>query len=334
MVPEPDTSLCSLTVAVPTYNGAAHLAEALCSILAQRGAAFEPVISDDRSEDETLEVVRAVIGDRARVQVNPERLGLAGNWNQCVGLCRTPWISIFHQDDIMEPGHLAAHIEAFGRDDAIGLVASASDVIDERGNRVPESVVGRGGLGPIDRVLPAGELAAAMVEGNPLRCSAVTIRRAAYDDVGGFDPSLRYVLDWDFWLRVSRRWKVAWLATPTVRVRWHGASETHRFKAGTDDLEESARMLETLFSNDLKARPGADRLRRDANRRLARAFLNRAYEALRSGRTELARRALRRGVGLAPSLISAMVRDPRVGIRMATLAAAPRLAGRLFGPDT
>jgi hypothetical protein len=39
-------------------------------------------------------------------------------------------------------------------------------------------------------------------------------------------------------------------------------------------------------------------------------------------------------MGLAPSLVSAMVRDPRVGIRMATLAAAPRLAGRLFGRDT
>ena len=95
-----------------------------------------------------------------------------------------------------------------------------------------------------------------MVEGNPLRCSAVTIRRAAFEDVGGFDPSLRYVLDWDFWLRVSRRWKVAWLARPSVSVRWHGASETHRFKTGTADLEESARMLETLFSVDLKDRPG------------------------------------------------------------------------------
>ena len=26
---------------------------------------------------------------------------------------------------------------------------------------------------------------------------------------------------------------VAWLARSTVRIRWHGASETHRFKVGT-----------------------------------------------------------------------------------------------------
>ena len=67
----------------------------------------------------------------------------------------------------MEPGHLAAHMAAFAGDEAIGLVASASEVIDDRGDPVAETVVGRGGLGPDDRVFPAGTLAAAMVAGNP-----------------------------------------------------------------------------------------------------------------------------------------------------------------------
>ena len=321
-----------LAVAIPSYNGARHLAEALESVLPQQGAPFELIVSDDRSDDETIEVVRTVAGDRARIEFNPERLGLAGNWNRCVALARSPLIAVFHQDDVMEPGHLAAHTAAFAGDEAIGLVASASEVIDERGDSVPETVVRRGGLGPVDRVFPAGTLASAMVEGNPLRCSAVTIRRAAFDDVGGFDPRFRYVVDWDFWLRVSRRWKVVWLACPTVRVRWHAASETHRFKAGTADLEESATMLETLFSVDLKTDSGADRLRRTATRRLARAFLTRAYDALRAGQSDLAREALRRGLSLAPSQVSTMLRDPRLGIQLGTLALAPTLARRLFGP--
>src|SRR5262249_27510680 len=151
-------------------------------------------------------------------------------------------------------------------------------VIDERGEPVSERVVEPGGLGPVDRVYPPGELASFMVAGNPLRCSAVTLRCAAFEDVGGFDASYRYVLDWDFWLRVSRRWKVAWLARPTVRVRWHAASETHRFKAGTADLDESARLMELLFGDDLKDWPDVDRLRRAANGRLARAYWNRAHD--------------------------------------------------------
>jgi glycosyltransferase involved in cell wall biosynthesis len=321
---------CLLTVAIPTCNGATYLGAALRGVLGQEGVAYELVVSDDCSADETLEIVRAVAGDRARIEVNPQRLGLAGNWNRCVELSRTRFVAIFHQDDVMEPGHLAAHSAALACDDSIGLAASASEVIDERGDPVPESVVGLGGLGPDDRVYRPGELAAMMVQGNPLRCSAVTMRRAAFDDVGGFDPSYRYILDWDFWLRVSRRWKVAWLARPSVRVRWHPASETHRFHSGTADLDETSRLLEQLFDRDLGDRADVAALRRAANGRLARAWLNRAHDALRAGRTALARDALIRGLKRSPRLAGTIVRDPRLAVQMAALAVAPRLAGRWF----
>ena len=104
-----------LTVAIPTCNGAAHLAETLRSILEQDCGPFDLRVCDDRSDDGTLELVRALAGDRARIAVNEERLGLAGNWNRCVELCRTPLIAIIHQDDVLCPGHLAGHIRAFAR---------------------------------------------------------------------------------------------------------------------------------------------------------------------------------------------------------------------------
>jgi hypothetical protein len=298
--------------------------------LMQKGPDFDLVISDDRSDDETLELVRTLAGDRARVEVNSERLGLAGNWNRCVALARTPAVAIFHQDDVMMPGHLSAHQATFMAYELVGLVASASTVIDERGDAIPETIVERGGLGPLDRVCEPGRLAPAMAGGNPLRCSAVTVLVEACTSVGGFDSSYRYVLDWELWLRLSRQWRVAWLARPTVQVRWHQASETHRFKSGTDDLDETRQLQEQLFAVDLKEHPDVDELWRVANDRLGRAYLNRAHDALRAGRPELARDALRRGFRCAPGLIKTIVGDPRLAVEMATLAAAPRLAARLF----
>jgi glycosyltransferase involved in cell wall biosynthesis len=320
-----------LTVAIPTCNGAAHLAEAIWSILSQEGAAAELVVSDDRSEDDTLAVVRTAAGDRARIEVNSERLGLAGNWNRCATLARTPLVAIFHQDDVMLPGHLSAHAAALAADSSIGLTASASVVIDERGRPVSQAVVEQGGLGPIDRLFQPGQLARLMAGGNPLRCSAVTLRIDALVKEGGFDSRLRYVVDWDCWLRLSRNWQVAWLARPTVQVRWHPASETHRFKTGLADLDETARMLETLFELDLKNHADVAHLCRAANDRLARAFLNRAHDALRTGLPELARDALYKGCRLSPGLIKTIVSDPKLCVQMAALAAAPRLAAQLFG---
>ena len=306
-----------LTVAIPTCNGRAHLAVALRGILAQEGVPFDLLICDDRSDDDTLEVLKNTAGDRAKVVVNAERLGLAGNWNRCAELARTPLVAIFHQDDVMHPGHLGAHTAALLADDALGMACGAADVIDATGNPVPEGVVGRGGIGPVDRSFAPGAFVAELAAGNPLRCSAVTLRATALAEVGGFDPSYRYAVDWDCWLRIARRRGVAWLANPTVSVRWHPASETHTFKKGTADLDEAVRLLGDLYRVDGGGLEDKSRLRREADRRLSRAFLNRAYDAAGAGDRRLCRACLRKAFALWPGIVG-------------TIAADPRLLGRLM----
>jgi glycosyltransferase involved in cell wall biosynthesis len=329
-----------ITVALPTFNGARHLREALASIQAQKGVAFDLVVSDDRSEDETLEIVRRVVGDRARVSVNSERLGLAGNWNRCVELSQTEWVAIFHQDDVMRPAHLAAHKPILGpdTDPRLGLFAGSVEMIDDGGMPVSPRLVDPGGLAErsgsafVPRsgevVLPPGEWAALLMESNPLRCSAVTTRKAAHQSVGGFDASYRYVVDWDFWARVARDWALVWrFGPPTVAMRWHPSSETHRFETGTTDLDEQIRLLDRLHRD--AARPAEDR--RPADRRLARAFLNRAHVALKAGDVGLARTCLDRSVGLSRDVLMTMASDPRLAVQMAALRLAPGLARSWFG---
>ncbi len=305
-----------ITVAIPTCNGATTLAATLRSILAQDGPAFDLILCDDRSTDDTSGIVREVAGDRARVLVNAERLGLAGNWNRCVEVARTPFVAVFHQDDLMRPGHLGAHCRQFAQDPDLGWVASASGVIDKGGEPVPETVVGRGGLGASDRTFEAGEALPLMAIENPLRCSAVTVSSRAHEEAGGFSPDYRYVVDWDFWIRVARRRKVAWLATPSVDVRWHLASETHRFATSTDDLEETSRLLDALDEGRS--------VRHLADRRLSRAYLNRAYVAMKAEDPKLARVALRNSVRLWPGILGRIATDPRLAIRLAGLAFRPR----------
>jgi glycosyltransferase involved in cell wall biosynthesis len=336
-----------LTVAIPTYNGATHLAETLHSILNQKCPPFDILVSDDRSDDDTVEMVRALAGERARIVINPERLGLAGNWNQCMALSQTPWVSIFHQDDVMLPGHLASVDRGLKLEQQegtpIGFLAGPVRVIDDQSRPVPDSVVDPGGKVVSDWMPPAleflgfppGALAEFLRQENPLRCSSVVTNRAAHADVGGFDPSFRYVVDWEFWYRVSCKYAVSWkLHEATVLVRWHAASETHRFKTGTDDLEETASLLDSIFEQEERRKPGAARCRGSANRRLGRAFLNRSHEALRNGQEDLARTCLARAWALSSSgVIRTLGTDPRFCAQMATLAVAPRLAGRWFASN-
>jgi GT2 family glycosyltransferase len=330
-----------LSVALPTCNGGAHLRETLSSIRSQDEVAFDLIVSDDRSDDETLAIVNEVFGDRLRVSINSERLGLAGNWNRCVELCRTEWVAIFHQDDVMHPGHLASHLRVIDNHptEPIGIVAGPVVMIDEAGQPISPRVVDPGGLNfRFDRPMPGKTPSTEFVwppvswvkmltASNPLRCSAVTIRKSAHQAVGGFDPSYRYVVDWDFWLRIAREWGIAWCLGPaTVSMRWHPSSETHRFKTGMADLEETSRLLDAIDRF-----PGANEGRREADAILARAYLNRAHVALKGGDSILARRCLDRSIKLSPSVLATIAFDPRLAIQMATLKARPDLAVRWFG---
>ena len=314
-----------LTVAIPTCNGARHIGEALRSIVGQDRSGVELIVCDDRSEDRTAAIVREVAGDAARLAINSERLGLARNWNRCVESAQSGWVAVFHQDDLMLAGHLArvlATIRAFG-ERRVGLIAGRAEVVDASGR--PAKGIEAGELAfppPHDRldaatVFGPGEFVRELAVANPLRCSAVVLRKAAHAEAGGFDPAYRYAVDWDFWLRVARGWGVAWrTGPPTVAFRWHAASETHRFRKDTVDLEEQERLLDELFARDAERLPDAEGLQAAGRRRLARAYVNRAYDASRARDRALAHRCLRRAFNLHPRALGRLVTDPRLLARV------------------
>ena len=138
-------------------------------------------------------------------------------------------------------------------------------------------------------------------------------------------------MDWEFWLRVARRWSLAWRSTPTVAVRWHPASETHRFKTGVADLEETERVFKSALT-DLESRsvPTAD-VAAVGRRTLSRAYLNRAHVALKAGNGALGRDCLRRSFRLWPGVFRVIATDPRLAAQMAAVWAAPGPSGRWFG---
>lgn len=295
------------TVAIPSYDGARFLADALRSIREQRTSPFALVVRDDHSEDSSVAIAR----ESAEVTVNPARLGLVGNWNACVEACRTPYLTLFHQDDRMRPGHLESHRDAFRRRPDLGMVCGPAVMIDEQG---VELVDDASRDLPASRVYEAGEFVGELAVANPVRCSAVSLNLAAVRAIGGFDPSYRYAVDWDAWIRLARRYPVAWLARPTVEIRWHSGSETQRFRDGTDDLDEQARLLSELHDSDPSRFDR--RVRRRSDQRLARAYLNRAFEAARAGNRRLEGRALRRAIGRDAGSVGRILGDPRLLARL------------------
>jgi glycosyltransferase involved in cell wall biosynthesis len=100
---------------MPVYNGAAHIEEALESLLAQSHPDLAVAVVDDGSSDDSLEVAErfASVDPRVTVRRNPERLGMVGNWVAVFGLARElhPEMEYFawaSDHDLWHPHWLAA----------------------------------------------------------------------------------------------------------------------------------------------------------------------------------------------------------------------------------
>ncbi|MBI1324856.1 glycosyltransferase [bacterium] len=317
------------TIAIPTFNGARYIAEAVRSVLAQTDGEFELIVCDDGSKDDTLKIVQETCGGRARIVGNAsgQPLGLAGNWNRCVAEASGDWVTILHQDDLLEPTFLARHRAIASMHHDVGLILGPVTMIDPTGQPIdcddvdfiwPESFA----------VWPPQALSRVLATGNPIRCPGVSFRHDLHERLGGFDSRWKYVLDWDFWHRAGQASAVAFVEIPLARQRWHQASETHKLARGTIDLEENAWLMRSILAGEpflASERPLIDAKIR---KRMAQAWTNRAYQAARRGDRRSELHALKQAWAESPGvLFGTLVREPRTAARLF-------LGGVAHGQDT
>lgn len=222
----------TISVCIPTYNGAAFLADTLATVAAQTFRDFEVLIADDQSSDETLAIAErfAATDPRVRVIRNAERAGSsAGNANRCAAHARGAWIKFLFQDDLMAPTCLASMLDAGQRGP---LVIAWHDYLFAPD--VPESIrqfyetlpTIRESL-PTDYANP-DELCAAVLRHLGINfigpTSSSLVRRDCFERYGGFTPEIAMFPDLEFWMRVGSNEGMAIAREPLVTFRVHNRS--------------------------------------------------------------------------------------------------------------
>lgn len=89
-----------VTVLLPVRNGAAHLADAVDSILQQTFSDFELLVVDDASEDDTPRILSGIRDSRLRVLTNPQHLRLAGALNRGIAEAKGEYLARMDADDV------------------------------------------------------------------------------------------------------------------------------------------------------------------------------------------------------------------------------------------
>ena len=236
--PTPIVSIC-----LPTYNGAATVAETIQSILAQSFQQWELVVSDDESTDDTLIKVREFEDPRIRIMSDRKRSTPADNWNHCVSHARGKYIKVMGQDDLLLIDCIKTEVEILDNPSysEVSFCFSKRNIISSSGQTI---IRGRGfnhetDVVEIPSLLPKIVRSGTNIFGEPV---AVMIRAAALKQAGGFTGS--YVIDLDMWIRLLEIGPAKSTHKTLVAFRVGATSWSHALKSS--QAHETAELYKRL----------------------------------------------------------------------------------------
>jgi glycosyltransferase involved in cell wall biosynthesis len=200
-----------VSVILPIYNGAATVSRALASVFAQTLPAFEIVVVDDGSTDNTASVL-AGYGDKIRV-VRQANRGLPAARNAAVAASRGELLALIDHDDEWIPQKLELAVAAMRADPAAALLYSDLIVVNEAGEEFRRSQIG-----PDTAHAPTMDEMLTRIW--PITPSTVVMRRDAFDRAGGFCEQLISAEDIHFWLLMREQGHFIYLPDRLVRFTY------------------------------------------------------------------------------------------------------------------
>ena len=117
------------SVVMATYNGVDYLYEQLDSLRDQSRKIDEVIICDDRSKDNTVELIQNYIkendlADTWSIQVNEKNLGYADNFHKALTLATGDYIFFADQDDIWMLSKIEEMVKVMEKNPKIQLLCS------------------------------------------------------------------------------------------------------------------------------------------------------------------------------------------------------------------
>lgn len=119
-----------VSVIVPTYNGARYIRSMIESVLDQTYGNFELIVVDDKSTDETIQIVKEYTDPRIRLIVRRKNGGSDAARMKGLRASRGEIIAFLDQDDRFHRDKLVLHVHYLDQHPNIGLTHNARFLIE------------------------------------------------------------------------------------------------------------------------------------------------------------------------------------------------------------
>lgn len=183
-----------ISVILPAYNSAAYIGQAIESVLAQSFTAFELLIINDGSTDDTDAVILGYNDPRITYYTNKVNSGLIFTLNRAIDIARGKYIARMDADDICEPTRLQLQYNWLEEKQHIALVGCFVTTINDNNQKT--------GIWPEDtKAHTFSDIRKTMKWQNciahpTIMCRAQILKQYKYS------PRQLHCEDYDLWLRL------------------------------------------------------------------------------------------------------------------------------------
>lgn len=203
-----------LSVVIPYYNGLKYLEGALKMLAAQTLEPDEIIVVDDGSDDENRLAAEIIVADFRNVSLlRQENAGPGPARNRGVSESSGQLIAFLDVDDDWAKTKLEKQVAWFADHPGVDLVLTETDTVSEAGEiQFRSSLADLSTKQLVDKVL-RGSLHSFT--------SSIMVRRALFDQIGGFEDKLRFREDHLFLLRAFIEGDVAVVPEVLSRRQMH-----------------------------------------------------------------------------------------------------------------
>jgi len=219
-----------ITIAIPTFKRPELLIQSLNSAISQTCSTnYTILIVDDDPDSFVINEINDFLRNpRRNVDIsyhkNASNLGIYGNWNRCLELCSTPYITILNDDDLLDDTFIAEVSSLITNYDLVAVDARFIDSPEKSrsGFVLALRAIWRKLLTLKNAILPHQIVKASAISKShpPVASLGVVFSKNNALEIGGFFPDMYPSADYDFFVRYWKHFRCLKLRKVLATYRW------------------------------------------------------------------------------------------------------------------
>ena len=204
------------------YNHSKYVIESLNSVKNQSYRNIELIIVDDYSIDNSVDIISSWLEKNPEIVFlqNNSNLGNTKSFNKAAKIAKGDYLIDLAADDILLPQCIEKQIDKFNNSEYknLGLVYGNLENINEDGS-FNSYYFEVNTNKKVQTKRETGNIYISIISTGKIICSpSAMYRKSVFDKLGGYDENLVYE-DLDYWIRLSRKYKIDFIDEVLVKKR-------------------------------------------------------------------------------------------------------------------